>query len=73
MIVTRLKLPLDEVEYSALLEIAGIELRNPTDQAHMILRREFERRRTQINEPCSGQQTPVEKPKLAEARNGQPD
>ncbi len=44
MIVTRLKLPLEQDEYSALLKIAGAELRNPTDQAHVILRQELERR-----------------------------
>lgn len=44
MIVTRLKLPLEQAEYSALLRIAGIELRNPTDQARFILRQELERR-----------------------------
>jgi hypothetical protein len=44
MIVTRLKFPLEQAEYSALLKMAGDELRNPIDQAHFLLRQEFERR-----------------------------
>jgi hypothetical protein len=44
MIVTRLKLPLEQAEYSALLILAGSELRNPTDQARIILRDELVRR-----------------------------
>ena len=44
MIVTRLKLPLDQDEYNALLRAAGDELRNPIDQAHFILRQELARR-----------------------------
>jgi hypothetical protein len=44
MIVTRLKLPLEQEEYTALLKMAGDELRNPTDQARFILRQELERR-----------------------------
>jgi hypothetical protein len=44
MIVTRLKLPLEQAEYTALLKIAGDELRNPIDQARFILRQELERR-----------------------------
>jgi hypothetical protein len=44
MIVTRLKLPLEQAEYTALLKIAGNELRNPVDQARFILRQELERR-----------------------------
>jgi hypothetical protein len=43
MIVTRLKLPLDQAEYMALQRAAGSELRNPVDQARFILRQEFER------------------------------
>lgn len=43
MIVTRLKLPLEQAEYSALLRVAGDELRNPIDQARFILRKELER------------------------------
>ena len=44
MIVTRLKLPLEQAEYTALLKIAGDELRNPIDQARFILRQELARR-----------------------------
>jgi hypothetical protein len=44
MIVTRLKLPLEQAEYTALLKMAGDELRNPIDQARFILRQELERR-----------------------------
>jgi hypothetical protein len=42
--ITRLKLPLEQAEYTALLKVAGDELRNPVDQARFILRRELERR-----------------------------
>jgi hypothetical protein len=41
MIVTRLKLPLEQAEYSALMKVASDELRNPTDQARFILRQEL--------------------------------
>ena len=44
MIVTRLKMPLEQVEYSGLLKIADNELRNPVDQMRIILRQELERR-----------------------------
>ncbi len=44
MIVIRLKLPLDQAEYSALLKVSQDELRNPVDQARFILRQELERR-----------------------------
>jgi len=44
MIVTRLKLPLEQTEYTALLKMAGDELRNPIDQARFILRQELTRR-----------------------------
>jgi hypothetical protein len=44
MVVTRLKLPLEQIEYQALLKVAGDELRNPTDQARFIIRQELERR-----------------------------
>lgn len=43
MIITRLKLPLEQAEYSALLKVAENELRNPIDQARFILRKELER------------------------------
>lgn len=42
--VTRLRLTLEQDEYSALLEIAAVELRNPGDQARYMLRCELERR-----------------------------
>ena len=42
--VTRLKLALEQYEYSALLQIARTELRNPADQVHHILRHELIRR-----------------------------
>ena len=42
--VNRIKLTLEQAEYSALLKVAGDELRNPTDQARFILRQELERR-----------------------------
>lgn len=41
--VTRLKIPLIQAEYSALLKIALAELRDPVEQAHFILRQELER------------------------------
>ncbi len=44
MTMVRLKLCLEKAEYSALLQIAMVELRNPTDQAHFILRQDLERR-----------------------------
>jgi hypothetical protein len=50
MIVTRLKLPLEEAEYTALLRAAGKELRNPVDQVRFILRQELERRGLLIRE-----------------------
>ncbi len=42
--ITRLKLALEQVEYSALLKSAMADLRNPADQARFILLRELERR-----------------------------
>lgn len=44
MIYTRLKIPLEEAEYSALVKASMSELRNPIDQARFILRSELERR-----------------------------
>ncbi len=44
MIVTRLKVPLEQAEYSALLKVAIDDLRSPTDQVRHILRQELERR-----------------------------
>ena len=42
--VVRLKLVLEQAEYSALLKVALEELRNPSDQARYILRQELGRR-----------------------------
>lgn len=42
--INRLKIELEQPEYSALLKMALDELRNPSDQARYILRLEFERR-----------------------------
>lgn len=44
MVVTRLKLPLEQAEYSALLRLARAELRSPDDQVRFIIRKELERR-----------------------------
>lgn len=38
MIVTRIKVPLEQAEYSALLKLSKEELRNPVDQVIVILR-----------------------------------
>jgi len=42
--ITRLKLTLEQAEYSALLKAASCELRNPADEARFILRAELMRR-----------------------------
>ena len=42
--IVRLKLVLDQDEYSALMESALADLRNPSDQARFILRQELEKR-----------------------------
>jgi len=42
--VNRITLTLEQPEYSALLKIAIVELRNPQDQVRFILRQELERR-----------------------------
>jgi hypothetical protein len=42
--VNRIKLTLEQDEYSALLKMAVSELRNPPDQARHILRQELSRR-----------------------------
>jgi hypothetical protein len=39
--IVRLKIALDQVEYSALVMAGENELRNPVDQAHHILRQEL--------------------------------
>jgi hypothetical protein len=44
MITTRLKIPLEDAEYTALLCVAGDELRNPVDQLRFILRQDLQRR-----------------------------
>jgi hypothetical protein len=41
--VNRVILTLDQQEYSALLEIAGHELRNPSDQARILLRQQLKK------------------------------
>jgi hypothetical protein len=67
MIVTRLKLPLEQAEYAALLKVAGDELRNPIDQARFILRKELERRGFLQGEIVNVQ--PAEAPKENEEAN----
>jgi hypothetical protein len=52
MIVTRLKLPLEQAEFSALVKVAGVEMRSPSDQARFILRQELERRGLLATEQC---------------------
>lgn len=42
--VTRLKILLDQAEFSALLQASMMELRNPADQARFIVRSELIRR-----------------------------
>ena len=42
--VVRLKIVLEQAEYSALFKMAMAELRNPPDQTRFILRSELERR-----------------------------
>lgn len=42
--LNRIKLTLEQPEYSALLELATRELRGPDEQAHHIVRQELERR-----------------------------
>lgn len=64
MIVTRLKLPLEQAEYSALLKAAENELRNPIDQARFILRQELERRGLLQTEPVTA--LSAENPKQSE-------
>lgn len=44
MVVTRIKIPLDQAEYSALLTVSLAEMRSPSDQVRFILRQELERR-----------------------------
>jgi hypothetical protein len=42
--INRVKLNLEQDEYSALLKVAVAELRNPADQARHILRQDLQRR-----------------------------
>jgi hypothetical protein len=44
IVVNRVKLVLDQDEYSALLKVAISELRNPADQVRHILRQDLMRR-----------------------------
>ena len=46
---TRISITLEQQEFSALLEMAAADLRNPADELHFILRLEIERRTKQIN------------------------
>lgn len=39
--IVRLKITLTQQEYSALLKLARAKLRNPSDQAHHIIRKEL--------------------------------
>jgi hypothetical protein len=71
MIITRLKLPLEQAEYSALLKMAGDELRNPIDQARFILRQELERRGLLAETLRAGQQQ-AQKYEPAEVQDGSP-
>jgi hypothetical protein len=43
--VVRMKLVIEQDEYSALLRLALAELRNPESQVHFILRKELKRKR----------------------------
>lgn len=43
--VTRVTVTLEQPEYTALLEVAGKELRNPADQLRYILREELAQRK----------------------------
>jgi hypothetical protein len=43
-VINRVKLILEQDEYSALLKVAVSELRNPADQARHILRQDLTRR-----------------------------
>jgi hypothetical protein len=49
--VNRLKLTLEQAEYSALVKAALAELRNPADQARYIVRQELQRRGLLAVEP----------------------
>lgn len=42
--ITRVTVTLEQPEYTALLEVAGMELRNPADQLRFVLRKELEQR-----------------------------
>lgn len=44
MTVTRLRIPLEQREYSALLKMAQAELRSPDDQIRYVLREELRHR-----------------------------
>lgn len=43
--VTRLRITLEQDEYTALLQLSADELRNPTDQLRKILRQELKLRK----------------------------
>lgn len=48
--ISRVKFPLEQPEYSALLKEALREMRTPNAQAHYFVRQELERRGYQVNE-----------------------
>lgn len=65
--VNRIKLTLEQPEYSALLKLAISELRSPDAQARYMLRREFERRGLLVTGPESPQ-TPAGEEQADERR-----
>jgi hypothetical protein len=40
----KLRVPIEEKEFSVLVKLAQLEMRNPGEQAHFIIRQELERR-----------------------------
>jgi hypothetical protein len=58
-VINRVKLILEQDEYSALLKVATSELRNPADQARHILRQDLARRGLL---PADASQTEAPKP-----------
>ena len=53
MVIARLKLPLEQAEFSALSKVAERELRSPVDQARFMLRQELERCGLLQSEPAA--------------------
>jgi len=66
--ITRLKLTLEQAEYTALLKAAVAELRNPADQARYILRLELSRLGLLASEEFTDMQ-PCEQQSFAESSN----